>query len=114
MKRDEEKNMPPLSTTLLVTTMRKMVVAVVTMLPLELANALEKHCEERGISKSALLRYLLAEYLNACALEPQPLHSGPVGPGSSARGRAGFAGPETGGDEPQPLTKEKAGGGESG
>jgi hypothetical protein len=92
-----------------------MCVAVVTLLPLELANALEKHCEERGISKSALLRYLLTEYLSARTLEPQPFHSGPVGPGGSALRGAGFAGPETGGDVPQPsFIKEKAGGGEGG
>ena len=83
------------------------------MLPLELAAALERYTEETGVTKSALIRRLLSEYLKPY-LEPQPSRSGPVGPGGSALKGAGFAGPEAGRDEAQLLVKEKAAGGESG
>jgi hypothetical protein len=84
------------------------------LLPLELATALERYTEETGVTKSALIRRLLREHLKPY-LEPQPSRSGPVGPGGSALKGAGFAGPETGGDVPQPsFIKEKAGGGEGG
>jgi hypothetical protein len=89
-----------------------MCVAVVTLLPVELAAALERYTEETGVTKSALIRRLLSEYLKPY-LEPQPSRSGPVGPGGSALKGAGLAGPE-GRDEARPLVKENAGGGESG
>jgi hypothetical protein len=93
---------------------RRMCVAVVTLLPPELANALERHCEEKGISKSALLRLLLSEYLAGYVNSgPQPPRSGPVGPGAPALKGAGLAGPEAGRDEARPLVG-RGGGGESG
>jgi hypothetical protein len=100
-----------LISTLLRTMPRRMVVAVVTLLPLELANALEQFSKERGISKSALVRMLLSEYLaDYMNSGPQPPPSGPVGPGGSALKGAGLAGPEAGRDEARLLIKENAGG----
>jgi hypothetical protein len=87
-----------------------MVVGLLVLLTPELANALEKFSKEKGISKSALVRLLLSEYLaDYLNYGPQPSRSGPVGPGGSARGRAGFAGPESGGDVPR-LENAEAGG----
>jgi hypothetical protein len=94
---------------LLRTMPRKMCIAVVTLLPLELAAALERYTEETGVTKSALIRRLLREHLKPY-LEPQPSRSGPVGPGGSALRGAGFAGPELGWDVTQPPIEEKAGG----
>ena len=85
------------------------------LLPPELADALERYTQERGVSKSALVRLLLSEYLaDYMNSGPQPSRSGPVGPGGSALKGAGLAGPEAGRDEAQLLVKEKAAGGESG
>jgi hypothetical protein len=93
---------------------RRMVVDLTVLLPRELADALERYTREKGISKGALVRLLLSEYLaDYLNSGPQPSRSGPVGPGGSALKGAGLAGPE-GRDEARPLVKEKAAGGESG
>jgi hypothetical protein len=90
-----------------------MTVGLLVLLPPELADALERYTQERGVSKSALVRMLLSEHLKPY-LGPQPPRSGPVGPGAPALKGAGFAGPEAGRDEARPLIKEKAAGGEGG
>jgi hypothetical protein len=93
---------------------RKHTVGVKVMLSEELLRALERAANELNVGKSTLLRLVITQYLKpwlSPSLQPQRLSASPVGPG--ARGLE-VAGPETGGDEPQPLTKEKAGGGEGG
>jgi hypothetical protein len=75
----------------------------------ELDETLERLAREKAVKKATLVRMILKEYLRPY-LEPQLSQSGPMGPGGSALRGAGLAGPETGGDEPQPFMREKAGG----
>jgi hypothetical protein len=91
---------------------RRMTIGLLVLLPRELADALERYTQERGVSKSALVRMLLSEHLKPY-LEPQPPPSGPVGPGAPALKGAGLAGPEAGRDEARPLVG-RGEGGESG
>jgi hypothetical protein len=85
------------------------------LLTADLDRAVRNLARMKRISAGAVVRMLLSERLTEIGLlelEPQPSSSGPVGPGVVAVKGAGRAGPETGGDAPQPVEKnqEKGGG----
>ena len=93
---------------------RKQNIGVKVMLNAELLQALERAANELNVGKSTLLRFVITQYLKpwlSPSLQPQRISASPVGPGAMG---LEVAGPETGGDEPQLISKEKAGGGEGG
>jgi hypothetical protein len=85
---------------------------VAVMLPADLIEAITRLAREKRITRGSVVRMLLSERLMELGeIEPQPPRSGPAGPGVSAMGAAGRAGPKTGGDAPQPIEKNQKGGG---
>jgi hypothetical protein len=85
------------------------------MLPVDLLETVRRLAAAKRISAGAMVRLLLSERLMQLGeLEPQPPRSGPLGPGVSAMGAAGRAGPETGGDAPRLIGKNQEEGGGKG
>jgi len=87
--------------------------AVGIRLPQPVMEVLERERKAFGLTYAELVRRAVVAYY--MGIEPQPPSSDPADPGVIAVKGAGSAGPENGGDAPQPsFIKEKAGGGESG